>query len=408
MLLDVLRNPVNLLTFLTVVTALVAAHELGHYLFARWFKMEVEEFAIGFGRPKWVWRRGIYRIKRPVAGTEDVHETEFTLRPLPVGGFVRIKGMNPEDDGSEVSIPNGFYSKTPFARFMVLFAGPLFSILAGWLVLIPLWATIGVDKPSQEPVLEMMSKEEPAYVAGIRPGDRVLRLDGQPVQTFFDVVKYVRVRPGQPIKFEVDRKGEELTFTVTPKRGDHPTALRNEDMEPTSVSAIQGTIGASPGIAMTKLSWGEATKNALLLPGKMIDGIIGIIRNPRRFTTDTGGPVTILYVTSGAAAMGISRVLELAGLLSISLGIFNLLPIAPLDGGQMVVALLEMLRRGRRLSMKVQSAIISFGMVLVLTLMIAVFAVDITRFTSPQKPTPVATTNDKPEPKQETEPVKKD
>src|SRR5207302_10904574 len=115
-----------------------AAHEYGHYLFARIFGMGVEEFAIGMGKKLLVWRRKTYpvgnvepsgeeAITQPPQATET---TEFTIRAWPVGGFVRIKGMVPEEDGSEIRIPGGFYSKAPWKRLIVLFAGPLFSVLA--------------------------------------------------------------------------------------------------------------------------------------------------------------------------------------------------------------------------------------------------------------------------------------
>jgi Predicted membrane-associated Zn-dependent proteases 1 len=172
-------TPQGVLVFLLIITVLVAAHEYGHYLFAKIFGMGVEEFAIGFGRnPIWTYRRKTYRL--PIARDQVVEPysessasgmpgemtrrtitpvvvetpegryieetTNFTIRAWPLGGFVRIKGMMPEDDGSEVRIPGGFYSKDPWKRFIVLLAGPVFSVLAGVIMLIGLYSTAGTEK----------------------------------------------------------------------------------------------------------------------------------------------------------------------------------------------------------------------------------------------------------------------
>ena len=118
--------------FLFMISALVAAQELGHYLFARLFGMGVEEFAIGYGKkPLFTWLRKPYKV-RGHSG-EDLGEsetTDFTVRPWPLGGFVKIKGMMPEEDGSEINVRGGFYNKPPWQRFVVLLAGPAFSVVS--------------------------------------------------------------------------------------------------------------------------------------------------------------------------------------------------------------------------------------------------------------------------------------
>src|SRR5207237_324639 len=147
----------TIVAFLAMICVLVGAHEYGHFLFARLFKMEIEEFAIGFGKPKmsWMKRKG----------------TEFTFRPVPLGGFVRIKGMQPEEDGSEIHVPNGFYSKPAWQRFAVLFAGPAFSILFGVVLLFGLFTIVGPRKVVDTPVIDNISADGPAAKAGMQPGD---------------------------------------------------------------------------------------------------------------------------------------------------------------------------------------------------------------------------------------------
>src|SRR5579862_3018711 len=182
--------------FLVMISVLVAAHEYGHYLLARFFNMGVEEFAIGMGKKVKVWRRKTYELPVSQSYVHDLgvvshgaaleggdhpaqselvetghgpalrETTEFTVRVLPVGGFVRIKGMVPQDDGSEVNIPGGFYSKPPWQRLVVLIAGPAASVLSGILVLIFLFLAQGVNRGIDTPVLGDVSPGSVAASAG--------------------------------------------------------------------------------------------------------------------------------------------------------------------------------------------------------------------------------------------------
>lgn len=390
----ILFNPINLIVFLTVMTVLIAAHEYGHYLFARWFKMEVEEFAIGFGNPKWIFRRKRTKIvadpKDPTT-TDSEHETVFTLRILPLGGFVRTKGMTPEEDGSEIKIPNGFFSKSPFKRFLVYFAGPLFSVLAGYMVLIPLYSLNGVVEADPKPLIGGMETSRAGYKAGLREGDLILKVDDKPVQSFYEVVSYLRDKPGQSIKFFVERKGEPMEITAVPEKDAAPTPVLGPDLLPTEERKIQGKLGMRPATTMRRLSLGEATQHAVALPFIMFQGIWDMFRQPQHLAEKTGGVVTVYMTTSGAMRMGWTALFELCGLLSISLGVFNLLPIGPLDGGQMLISLTEMLRGGRRLSYKVQLAVLGTGFAVIAGFILFVTVNDIYRWFGPNQPKMIET-----------------
>jgi len=226
------------LVFIVMISILVFAHELGHYLFARLFNMGVEEFAIGFGKkPIIVYAKRDYRIKvlagedphlphskpaddlneqmaslavRMEGSTPNLHSnivegehgvelhetTHFTVRPIPAGGFVRIKGMLPEEDGSEVRIPGGFYSKAPWKRFIVLLAGPAFSVLAGILILVPTFMSDGITKFDPHPILGQVTPGRPADQAGLRQGDKIIALNERPIHSFFEMIQVVRVSAG--------------------------------------------------------------------------------------------------------------------------------------------------------------------------------------------------------------------
>lgn len=362
---ELLSNPLWLPVMLVMISVLVAAHELGHFLVARLCKMDVDEFAIGLFRPKWVWmKRG---------------KTEFTLRAIPFGGFVRVTGMEPQDDGSEVNVPNGFYSKPPFQRFMVLFAGPIFSIAFGVLLLAGVYAFDGKEVNLQDPVIGYVHPGSPADKAGLKVEDRIVKIDDKPVTKFYDVLAYVRTRGGVPIAVEFERAGTPDSTTVTPEKDPSPTPVRDANLEITGETAVQAKIGVRWKIEKRPLPVGEALIASSKAPIIMATSLVSMVSTPTRLKDEVGGPGTIATFTQKAAEEGFFTVCFLAAMLSISLGFMNLLPIPPLDGGQMVVAFVEMLRRGKRLSMQVQAGVSTVGAVLVFSLIAYVLFIDVAR-----------------------------
>ncbi|CAN5593938.1 RIP metalloprotease RseP [soil metagenome] len=415
----ILQYALYVLVLVTVLSALVAAHELGHYLFARLFGMGAEEFAIGMGKPRVaIWFRKTYTVPLPAdtpyregemvqsiseamgleggakAVTSEVvrthkglalaETTEFTFRPWPVGGFVRIKGMMPEDDGSEIKIPGGFYSKPPWQRFLVLLAGPAFSVLAGLVLLTGVFSTHGVGRADPAAILGGVAKDQPAWNAGLRPDDRIVSLDGKPVERFFQVMQVVREHPGKEFTLEYERKGVRKSTKVVPVADTEPTPVLDENMELTMEKKIQGKLGVQPTVAIVPLSIGQAWKEACQAPVKTVAGLWMTFTRPSLAKDNLGGPGTIVVATAQAVDGGIANVLYFAGVLSISVGIFNLLPIFPLDGGQMTVAIAEMLRGGRRLSIRVQNLVGTIGFALVMALFACVLLIDANRFLAPK------------------------
>ncbi|MBX7132859.1 MAG: site-2 protease family protein [Fimbriimonadaceae bacterium] len=317
---------------------------------------------------------------RPVWSRRSKSGTEFSLLVLPLGGFAAIKGMHPKEDGSETMIANGFYSKAPFKRFLALLAGPAFSIGFGVLLYVLLFTTYGIDKPDDRPVFSQIVKASPADQAGIRPGDTIVSIDGKPTNTYFEVVSTVRVRAGQHLTFKVRRGTEEFDTTVTPKLSDSPEPVMLASGEPSGELRKQGRIGAVASTKLVKLPFGEAVSEAFAAPVRMAAGLANLIRQPGKAKDEVGGVGSIAKATYEATNEGLRVVLLLAAGLSISLGFMNLLPVPPLDGGQMVVAFVEMLRRGRRLSIQVQNRVSTVGMMLVMALVVSVLMVDMGRF----------------------------
>lgn len=366
---------------------LVAAHEWGHYLFARWFKMGVEEFAIGMGKKV----RTITRKTAPLEpGSDILQTTEYNLRLIPFGGFVRIVGMEPKEDGSEVYVPGGFYSKAPWKRFLVLLAGPLFSLIAGVLVLIPVYAIYGVKRNTNEPVIASVRKDGPADKAGIKPNDRVLEVDGRPISKFSELVHVVSTSSGKKIHLKLQRDAKPVEVDVVPVATEG--MLFDDDMQDTGETGVIGRISVSPMQAETPMPFGAAVYEAVRTPWQAVAGVMRMVRTPQDFENNVGGPGTIVKAVSVTTQEGYRYVFWLAAMLSISLGIMNLLPVPPLDGGQMMVAVAEMFRGGRRLSFRVQNWVFGTGFVILGCFIAAVLFVDAKRIRQggeePPKPSP--------------------
>lgn len=366
-----------ILMFVSMITLLVAAHEYGHFLFARIFKMEVEEFAIGFGPPPWTY------MKR--------NGTSFTLRPWPLGGFVRIKGMVPEEDGSERLEPGGFYSKPAWQRVLVLLAGPLFSILAGLAILIPLYSLNGVKTLGTK--VGEIKAGSPASKSDLKPGDKIVAVDGVPVASFLEIVRTIRDKGGKSVELSFTRNGAAGVTTVVPELEANPSPVLDSYVRPSSEMRRQARMGVAPDPSerlLIKVPFRDAVIAGVLWPVDMAKGIVTSLLNPARFKENVGGPGTIVKETYAAAKDGLDTFVQLAALLSISLGIFNLLPFGFLDGGQILMNFIEILRRGRRPSMKFLIAFQSVGFVLIGLLIFGAIASDINRFFGGDKPASTA------------------
>jgi regulator of sigma E protease len=379
--------------FVTLFALLVAAHEWGHYLSARMFRMGIEEFAIGMGKKIAIWRR-----RKQILDDGTELETEYTIRLLPIGGFVRIRGMEPHEDGSETKVANGFYASHPWKRLVVLFAGPLFSLLAGVIVLTGLYSFSGIDRAVNKPIIGSVSEKGAAFQAGMLANDRVVSIDGTPVNSFSEIVNKTYQSGGKPLSFVVERDSKMMTLLVTPILA---KGFRlDSNLEPLQGREDLYRLGVSFKVERVGLTFGEALSEACSYPFKAIGGLLAIVKKPAIFEDSVGGPATIVSAVKSSVESSLYSVISLGGLLSISLGIMNLLPIAPLDGGQMVMAFVELLRGGRRLSFKVQNAVMTAGFMMVMLLMVSILFVDFRRFTGgdPNKPTPAASSTPAPKP----------
>ena len=185
----------SIISFLLILSLLVLIHELGHYLFARIFGVRVLEFGIGFG---------------PRILSKKTKKTEFRINSIPIGGYVKMAGDDLETVSEEIPKSELFNSKTAWQRFLITFSGPLFSIIAGFLV----FALAGAIWGFPEIRVERVSPDSPAYYAGIRENDRIISVDGRTLiqnQSLTDAI-----RKGEPIEITVARNGSEQTLKADP------------------------------------------------------------------------------------------------------------------------------------------------------------------------------------------------
>jgi regulator of sigma E protease len=346
---DTLRT---VLSFVVVLGILVSVHEYGHYLAARLCGFHVEAFSIGFGRA--------------VAGWTDRHGTRWQIGWLPLGGFVRLHGQQrPEDmspeERAELRPGQGFHDKSIARRAIVTVAGPVANFLLALVVFAGLFYAVG--QPIAAPVVGEVTAGEAAARAGLQTGDTVLAIDGAPVKTFIDIQHVVVAHPGTTLHITVQRGATQLTLPVTPDPVLTPTGTRIGMLGIRSGATTYRPVGPLGAIASgASQTWYVAAGTGEAL-WQIVSG--------QRSTAELGGIVKIAQVSGQAASLGFSPFVQLIGLLSINLGLLNLLPIPVLDGGHLVLYALEAVR-GRPLPQRIQEYGFRVGLGLILTVMVLV------------------------------------
>lgn len=355
----------TLVPFLFVLTVVVFVHEMGHYLVGRWCGIGVQAFSIGFG-PELI-------------GFNDRRGTRWRLSAIPLGGYVKFVGdMNaasaPSADEiaalSEADRRVAFHTQPVWKRALTVFAGPLFNFLLTIAVFTVMFALYG--RYEVEPVLATVRPDSPAQAAGFQPGDRFVSVDGRVVGSFADVQRLVSGRAGDALTFVVRRDGRDVTLTATPELTEQTDALGN--------TVRIGTIGVQndPESAPSRsVSYGPVAA-----AGQAVVETVHVVARTGQFITrfaagredkcQLGGPVRIADMAGRAAKLGFEWLVQLIALLSVGIGILNLLPIPPLDGGHLMFYAAEA-AIGRPVSERAMEAAYRVGFVLVLSFMAFVF-----------------------------------
>ncbi len=352
------------LLFVAVLSGMIIIHELGHFLAAKYFKIPVEEFGLGLP-PRLL---TLFRWQG----------TEFTLNALPLGGFVRPRGEN------DPEVNDGLAAANPWKRLVVLVAGPLMNLLTAVVVFSILVAQVGVAIPGQVLVGDVLA-DSPAALSGIQNGDLIIRIAGQEIATTAEAVEIIRTYRDKPVEIVLLRNGEEITVTPTPL---------------SSRSAEEGALGVSLGAATRPATALEAIGSGMMITAGQAIGIlyipIGLIQGmiaPEEARlvglrgmydffgaaverdSETREQAAQAQATGQAAAPPSNWVLSLIGMLSISLGVFNLLPIPALDGGRILFTLPEILFK-RRIPARLENVINGVAFMLLIGLMLVINLMD--------------------------------
>ena len=355
----------TIVPFLFVLTVVVFVHEMGHYLVGRWCGIGVKAFSIGFG-PE-------------LFGFNDRHGTRWRLSAIPLGGYVKFVGdmaVTSEPDKKEMDRLSeeekrvAFHTQPVWKRALTVFAGPFFNFLLTIAVFAVMFAVFG--RFVSEPTVAEVRPDSPAAAAGFMPGDRFVSVDGTTVETFGDVQRIVSGRAGDPLTFVVERNGTEVTLTATPEVTEQQDALGN-----TIRIGVIGVVNNEEMGQPRLVEYGpiEALGQAIVETGHVIVRTGQFLKRfvaGREDRCQLGGPVKIADMAGKAAQMGFEWLVQLVALLSVGIGILNLLPIPPLDGGHLVFYGIEAVIR-RPVPEPVMDVVYRAGLLLVLVFMGFVF-----------------------------------
>lgn len=356
----------TLVPFLFVLTVVVFVHEMGHYLVGRWCGIGVRAFSIGFG-PE-------------LLGFNDKHGTRWKLCAIPLGGYVKFVGdMNATssqptaeemEELTDEERKVAFHTQPVWKRAATVVAGPLFNFLLTIVVFAVLFSAYG--RYVSEPMVAEVTAGSPAAQAGIQPGDRFVSVDGSKVETFADVQRLVSGRAGDVISFVMLRDGKEVTVTATPQLMEQEDALGNK-VKVAVIGVVNNRelgqprlVTYSPAGALTAAV--EETGHIIERTGQFLKRfVVG-----REDKCQLGGPVKIADMAGKAAKLGFEWLVQLVALLSVGIGILNLLPIPPLDGGHLLFYGVEAVIR-RPVSERMMEMAYRAGLLLVLGFMGFVF-----------------------------------
>ncbi|WP_283593034.1 RIP metalloprotease RseP [Paraclostridium bifermentans] len=327
----------NIITILIAILAfgvIVFIHELGHFLFAKKAGVRIHEFAIGMG-PK------IYSFKKG--------ETVYSIRLLPLGGYVAMEG----EDGDSHD-PRAFGNKSILQRASILFAGPFFNIILTAVILAGIYMYQGMPSTTLKDVID----GSVAQKAGIQVGDTITEINGNDIKNWNELSKNIQDSKGKELKLTIDRNGKEKEIEVTPesKEGNYIIGIYPEYKKD-----ILGSFGMAIKSTIAMLS------QMIAFLGKLITGNL-----PGGLEGSVAGPIGVISIVADATKVGVINVLYLAAVISLNLGVLNLLPIPALDGGRLFFLFIEFLRGGKKIDPEKEGMVnlIGFGALMVFMLFV--------------------------------------
>lgn len=351
----------SILAFIIVLGVLISFHEFGHFLIARLFGVGVEKFSLGFG---------------PRILGKKVGITDYRLSLIPLGGYVKMVGEEPDAELDPKDIPISFTHKHVLKRMAIVAAGPIFNILLALIIFAATFMTSGVF--IRQASVGEVSSDSPAARAGLSHGDRIVAINGLPVGGWDDMTEIIGQSGGSGLSFEVQRDGEIRRVDIVPelrttanllgeKIERHVIGITWSGKSDTRQLSFIGSIGHS--FSQTY----QVVKLMVVIIAKVITGDI---------STDTiGGPIMIAQMAGDQAKAGLGNLIWFIAIISINLAIINLFPIPVLDGGHLLFFLIEAVK-GTPVSIKVREVAQQVGLLILILLMMLVIYNDVSRLFS--------------------------
>ena len=356
--------------FIFVITTLVFVHEFGHFFVARMNGVKVEAFSIGFGKE--------------LFGFYDKHNTRWKFCLIPMGGYVKMFGdKNPESqpDGeltacfSEEEKKVAFSCKTLLQRASIVIAGPLVNYIFAIIIFASFYSIYG--NPVTKPIVTKVTENSPAEKAGLKEGDLITELNGYAIENFGDIVNIMNLNVGEEVTINFIRKDHIITKQIIPE------IFYTKDIIGSEVKLFKLGIMADKVILEKKniFSSIRLAFNECLYLSYMSLKAMGQIISGKRSVKELGGPVKIAQYSSKTAEHGFASLLWLIALLSVNLGLINLLPIPVLDGGHLLLYFIEFCA-GKKFVNKIQDFGFQIGLILLIMLTIFITFNDLASLTA--------------------------
>jgi regulator of sigma E protease len=350
----------NVLIAILILGLLIFVHELGHFAVAKWSGVTVLRFSLGFGPRLFSWRRGA---------------TEYAVSAVPLGGYVKMLGDDPEDEVPVAEAARAFSQQALPKRTAIVVAGPLMNLVTATVAFSIVFALYGAGTPSDAPKIGGVMEGMAAQKAGLRRGDTVLSIDGKPIPTWDALSQAVRASGGKTLSLEVRRDdGTVEQLTAVPEERPEKSVF-GEETGKAYLIGIERFVEIAPVSVLHAVGLGIYetyfwVKMTLLSVVKIFQGSVS--------ARDLGGPILIVQAAGQQAERGLDYLIRFLGLISVNLGVLNLLPIPVLDGGHLLFFACEAVR-GRPLALRQREMAQQVGLFLLLALMVFVFYNDISR-----------------------------